>query len=450
MRHPYSRAISGSLFVVLTMSIVLIAGCDTKPEPSPTPTPEPTAVPTATPTEPPKEMVLIMESWRPDDAEQMNRILAKFHEHYPNITVKYDPISPPEYNAVLQAQFEEGTGPDLFYLRSYSTSRTLFEQGYLEPLDDLPGLADNFAPAMRAPWATDDGKPYGVPFIATSHGIYYNIDIFSTLNITVPTTWKDLLDAANTIKNAGIMPFANASGDKWTIAEIVFMNLAPNFIGGIDGRMEYLAGARCFNDAQIVAVFQAISDIAPFLPDNQKLLAYSDSLQLFLQGKAAMWMGGSWDIPFFESEQPDFSWSVFAPPPPAGQPGYITFHLDAGMGLNVASKHKQEARQFLAWMTTAEFGELFANELPGFFPMHTEVPSLKNEHANAFLALNKGRGTDVRFVWERLLDGSPSGYDLVQNGAIAVLNGETSPQQAADALQAGLAQWFEPAQRCAP
>ncbi|MCP4403112.1 MAG: hypothetical protein GY801_38125 [bacterium] len=100
-------------------------------------------------------------------------------------------------------------------------------------------------------------------------------------------------------------------------------------------------------------------------------------------------------------------------------------------------------------MTSSEFGELFADELPGFFPMHKEVPTLKNEHANAFLALNKDRGTDVRFVWEKLLEGSPSGYDLVQNGAIAVLDGEKSPQQTADELQAGLAQWFEPAQKCA-
>jgi hypothetical protein len=34
------------------------------------------------------------------------------------------------------------------------------------------------------------------------------------------------------------------------------------------------------------------------------------------------------------------------------------------------------------------------------------------------------------------------------NGTIAVVKGEQSPQQAADALQAGVAQWFEPAQKC--
>ncbi len=378
----------------------------------------------------------------------MNRILERFHQRYPHIDIKFDPTPADLYDATLRAQLESGTAPDLFYLRSYSVSRQLFEQGYLEPLDDLPGLKERFSAEMRAPWATDDGIPYGVPFIATSHGVYYNKDLFQQLGLEVPSSWEQLLGMARRIKDAGITPFANASGSTWTMGEIVFMNLAPNFIGGREGRMQYLSGERCFNDAGIVAVFQAIADLAPFLPEQQDLLSYEDSLQLFLQGKAAMWLGGSWDIPYFEAQTPTFRWGVFAPPPPAGKPAYITFHLDAGMGLNAKSEHKEEARIFLEWMTTTEFAALLGDELPGFFPMHRDVPPLKNVHANEFLELNEGRGTDVRFAWEKLREGSPSAYTLIRDGAVAVVNGRQTPQEAADALQAGLAQWFEPAQRC--
>jgi ABC-type glycerol-3-phosphate transport system substrate-binding protein len=104
---------------------------------------------------------------------------------------------------------------------------------------------------------------------------------------------------------AAIPPLLTPSGDEWTIAEIVFMNLAPNFIGGREGRLEYLSGERCFNDENAVAAFQAVADIAPYLPAGQEALTYYDSQQLFLMGEAAMWFGGSWDIPFFESENPD-------------------------------------------------------------------------------------------------------------------------------------------------
>ncbi|HQE17697.1 MAG TPA: ABC transporter substrate-binding protein [Aggregatilineales bacterium] len=394
-------------------------------------------------------VTLTMGSWRVDDVEQMNRILAAFTAEHPNITIEFDPTNPPEYNAALRTQLEAGTAPDLFYLRSFSTSRQLFEEGFLVPLDDLPGLRENFSEASLSAWSTEDGTPYGVPMIAVSHGIYYNVDLFDQLDLEVPQTWEELIQVAQTIQNDGYIPFANASGEEWTIAEIVFMNIAPNFIGGREGRLAYLSGERCFNDENVVAAFQAVADIAPYLPDGQEALTYYDSQQLFLLGEAAMWFGGSWDIPFFESEEPDFEWSIFPVPPPEGQEqAYVTFHLDAGMGINAASPHQEEARVFLEWMTTPAFAELLGNELPGFFPIHNEAPPLTNEHAATFMSFNEDRETDVRWAWPVLLDGSPDGYTLMQNGAIAVINGQMTPQEAADALQEGLAQWFEPAQTC--
>ena len=114
---------------------------------------------------------LTMGSWRVDDVAQMEAILAKFNEAYPDITIKFDPTNPPDYNATLRTQLEGGNAPELFYLRSFATSRDLFDEGFLEPLADLPGLQENFTDAARAVWGTDDGVSYGVPFIAVSHGI---------------------------------------------------------------------------------------------------------------------------------------------------------------------------------------------------------------------------------------------------------------------------------------
>ncbi len=394
-------------------------------------------------------VTLTMGSWRVDDVEQMNTILAAFTAEHPNITIQFDPTNPPEYNAALRTQLEAGTAPDLFYLRSFATSRQLFEEGFLVPLDDLEGLQENFSEANLSAWATEDGVPYGVPMIAVSHGVYYNVDLFNEVGVEVPETWEELLTVAQTIQDAGYTPIANASGDEWTIAEIVFMNLAPNFIGGREGRLAYLEGQRCFNDENTVAAFQAVADIAPFLPDGQEALTYYDSQQLFLLGEAAMWFGGSWDIPFFESEAPDFEWSIFPVPAPEGQDQeYVTFHLDAGMGINAASENQEAARTFLEWMTTADFATLLGNELPGFFPIHNQAPPLDNEHAATFIGFNEGRETDVRWAWPVLLDGAPDGYTLMQNGAIAVINGDMTPQEAADALQDGLAEWYEPAQTC--
>jgi raffinose/stachyose/melibiose transport system substrate-binding protein len=395
------------------------------------------------------EVTLVLGSWRVDDANQMETILNAFHESHPNITVVFDPTNPPDYNATLQSQFESGTAPDLMYVRSFATGRGLYDQGFLADLSDLPGMQENFSEGARSAWTTEDGVNYAVPMIAVSHGVYYNVDLFNELGIAIPTTWEELLAAAQTLKDNGYDAFANASGDTWTIAEIVFMNIAPNFIGGREGRLAYLNGERCFNDENAVAAFQAVADLGPYVPEDNTALTYYDSQQIFLMGEAGMWLGGSWDIPVFEAEEPDFEWSVFAVPAREGQEQqYITFHTDAGLGMNAATEHPEEARVFLEWAAGPEFATLLANELPGFFPLQNEAPVIENEHAAAFIALNEGREQDVRWAWEGLLAGTPDGYTLMQDNAIAVLNGEETAQEAADALQEGLAQWFEPAQNC--
>jgi raffinose/stachyose/melibiose transport system substrate-binding protein len=168
--------------------------------------------------------------------------------------------------------------------------RKFYNQGFFEFLEDLPGLKENFATPMREAWATDDNLSYGVPLIATPHGIYYNKDIFAELSLSAPGTWEELLAAARTIKDAGYIFFANGSANDWDIAESVFMNVAPNFIGGREGRMACLTGKRCFNDAQVVAAFQPVKDLVAFFPKHHELFTYYDSQQLFLQGLAAMWM----------------------------------------------------------------------------------------------------------------------------------------------------------------
>lgn len=408
---------------------------------------------------------IVMGSWRTDDIPQMRVILNHFEARHPDIRVIFDPTPAAEYDAVLQAQLEAGSGPDLFYLRSFSVSRALFNKGFIAPLDGLPGLKNQFTPEMLAPWTSTTGTVYGVPFIATAHGIYYNQDLFKQLNLAPPRTWGALMDHARTIRSHGIIPFANASGDPWTVIEIMFCNLVPGFIGGYEGRMAYLNGDRCFNDDAMVNALQALARTAPFLPENHHLIKYQDSLHLFIQGRAAMWMGGSWDIPYFESEGTDFSWDVFVTPPPEGKTPVMTFHLDAGMGMNPKTSSSAAVRTFLSWLTRPETGRLMANTLPGFFPMHRELvmpeseqhksptstnvkPLLDNAHAQRFLDLKKQLNTDIRLPWEALRQGTPDGYTVIREAAMATLNGQWSPKAAADHIQDELSGWFSPAAGC--
>lgn len=389
-------------------------------------------------------VTLSFGSWRTDDVQQINGLIAEFNKEYPDINVEFDPTNPPDYNATLRLQLEQGIGPDIYYARSFVTGEQLFNDGYMLDLSDESWIASAYDEGARSPWTTGDGRQFAMPLLAVSHGIYYNQDVFQELGLSVPETWDELIAVAATIKDAGYIPFANGIADQWDIAEVVWMSIAPGFIGGRDGRLAYENGNRPFNDPDITAVFAAVQDLAPYLPDGFEAIGYNDSQSLFLLGDAAMYFDGSWTIPAFTSAGPAFNWSIFPPPAPAGKQPGISFHADAGIAINADTEYPEEAKTFLRWLTSQQASAYFGDNLPGFFPMVSPAPTLTNSYANVFLQNNSGRLLDVRFTWPKLMAGTPSAYTLVLDGSNAVLKGDISAQDASDALAEGLGGWYRP------
>lgn len=389
---------------------------------------------------------LTMGSWRTDDVANWNTILAAFNQKYPAITIKFDPTNPPDYNATLRQQFEAGIAPDLAFARTYDTGISMFKSGYFADVSDLPGLKNQYDSNARAPWADETGKSFAVPLAAVSHGVYYNVDMFKKYNIAIPTTWEEFLAVCKKLKDAGVTPLANSLKDQWDINEVFLMSIAPNFIGGPEGRKAYENGTRRFNDSQMVALFQAMKDVAQYCPKGFEALTYNDSSSIFATQQAAMYFDGSWSITNYKDVP--FTWSVFAPPPPRGMKPYVTFHIDAGLAMNAKTKFPKEARTFLQWVYSDAAADTIANGLPtGFFPMAKNASKINEVHANAFLQLNAGRGTDVRLTWPKLMtapSGDITGYNLFGQATISVMTGKMTPKEAADSVQTGLAVYYPP------
>ena len=371
---------------------------------------------------------LTMGSWRTDDVAQMNNLLAAYKEVAPNVNITFQPINPPDYNASLRLQLEGGTGPDLMYARSYATGAELFESGYFADCSDIPGLMENFSDDARAPW-TSNGKPFAAPFAAVSHAVYYNIDIFKANNLEIPTTFDELLTVCQTLKDAGITPFANGLADEWDIFECFFLGMLPNYIGGAAERMKYEAGEVPMNSPEFIDLYTDVAALAPYLPDGFEAVTYNDSQVLFGSGMAAMFMDGSWSAGIYDDAP--FEWSLFAMPAREADKTAVAFHMDMAIGMNAASKHPEEAKAFLAWLSSEEGATVASKNLPsGFFPVISFPITLDNPHANAFLQLNEGRVTDVRFVWPVLMDL----YAPMNQQVMSLLKGDVTPQEVADAI----------------
>jgi raffinose/stachyose/melibiose transport system substrate-binding protein len=375
---------------------------------------------------------------------KVNNIIAAFNKTNPNIKIKFDPTNPPDYNATLRLQLESGNGPDLFYARSYATGEELYKAGFELDLSTLPAIKSNFTAGATSAWTTSDGKVFAMPLGAVSHGIYYNKDIFAKYSIAIPKTWEDLIAAADKLKKAGVTPFGNGIADNWDINEVVLMSAMPSTIGGADGRIAYETGKRPFNDANMVAAFAQMKDLAPYLPKGFEALTYNDMEALFALGKVAMVFDGSWTVPQFMDQAKGINWSIFSTPPLKGKAAVVEFHPDSAIAINPKSKNVEAAKTFLTWLSGAEGAKAIGDNLIGVFPMSKNAVKLTNEYANTFLSFNTGSGQDARFVWPKLMVGKPSGYDLLLNNTNDVLKGTVTPKQAADNVAAGLAQWYKP------
>jgi raffinose/stachyose/melibiose transport system substrate-binding protein len=379
-------------------------------------------------------VTLVMGAWRADDAVQMNNLLAEYKKLKPHVSIQFRPTNPPDYNTTLRLQLDTGTGPDLMYARSYAPGQELFTEGYFADCSAIPGVKRNFSAANLAPWQMPDGKIFAVPFAAVSHAVYYNKTIFKKEGLNIPQTWEDFLALCGTLASKGYTPLANGVADEWDALEVFYLGMLPNFVGGGAARADYESGAKKLNDAAFIASFQAMADVAKYLPKGFESVTYNDSQALFNTQQAVMFMDGSWTAGVYAGVP--FEWGLFAMPAPKGRATIITFHPDMAITYNKATKYPRECQEFLTWLASPEGTAVASKLLPiGFFPMINAPIKLDDPHANEFLALNKGRETDARFVWPKFLDL----YAPMNQAVVKVLKGEQTPQQAANDMEAAAA-----------
>jgi raffinose/stachyose/melibiose transport system substrate-binding protein len=381
---------------------------------------------------------LKIESWRNDDADIWNsKIIPAFNKHYPDIKVEFSATQPADYDAALNAKLDGGTAGDLITCRPFDRSLQLFQKHELDGLSDLKGL-DNFPDVAKAAWSTDDGKTtFCVPMASVIHGFMYNEDAFKKVGVTPPKTMAEFQAVLDKLKKDGTYtPIVMGTADQWEAATMGFQNIGPNYWKGETGRLALIAGKEKFTDPQYIAVFKELASWAPYMGNGFQAQKYPDSQNLFSLGKGAIYPAGSWDISTFKS-QAQFPIGAFPPPLPAGDTTcYISDHTDIGMGVNSASKNKEDARKFLEWLTTPEFAELYANALPGFFPLNKTPVTIKDPLAAEMVGWRKECKSTIRNSYQILNRGTPNLENELWNISAQVINGTLTPDAAAKQAQA--------------
>jgi raffinose/stachyose/melibiose transport system substrate-binding protein len=390
---------------------------------------------------------LTIESWRNDDAAiWKEKLIPAFNAKYPDIQVEFTPTAPKEYNAALNARLEGGTAGDIITCRPFDASLELFNKGHLAALNDLPSMA-NFSDVAKSAWTTDDGKStFCVPMASVIHGFIYNKDIFKEVGVEPPKTEEEFLAVLEKIKaNGAYTPLVMGTNDQWEAATMGFQNIGPNYWKGEEGRKGLIDGTAKLTDKPYVDTFAALAKWSPYMGDGYKAQTYPDSQNLFGLGKGAIYAAGSWDISTFRGQKVNMG--AFKAPPPAGSDCYISDHTDIGIGLNAKSGNAEEAKKFLDWVGSEEFANIFANALPGFFPLSNAKVTLSDDVAQEFVNWRGQCKSTIRNSYQILSRGTPNLENEMWNVSAQVLNGSMTPDAAAAQLQDGLKKWYAPQQK---
>lgn len=392
---------------------------------------------------------LVIESWRNDDLTiWQDLIIPAFNAQYPDIEVVFAPSPPADYNGILNSRLEAGTAGDLITCRPFDASLTLFQAGYLASLNDLPGM-ENFSDVAKSAWITDDGSDvFCVPMASVIHGFFYNADAFAALGLEEPTTEAEFYAVLDAIAADGTYaPLVMGTADQWESATMGYQNIGPNYWMGEEGRLGLIAGTEKLNEGGSLAALEALARWQPYLISGYQALSYPDAQSAFTLGLGAIYPTGSWEISGFEANS-DFELGIFPPPVPEGSDTcYISDHTDIAIGMNAALEgdRRAAAETFLSWVASAEFAGLYANALPGFFPLADVEVTLEDPLANEFLSWRGECESTIRNSYQILSRGTPNLENELWRVSAQILNGELTPQAGADELQAGLDSWYMPA-----
>jgi raffinose/stachyose/melibiose transport system substrate-binding protein len=203
----------------------------------------------------------------------------------------------------LPAEMAAGNPPKVFDLfggnadaLKYAKAGRLLD---LTPIIDELGLKDKFLNVFGQ--FTLDGKIYGLPIGGNMEGVFYNTELFQQNDLNAPTTWDDLVKAADTLKAKGITPMAMGSQAGWVplmlLNTLIGRQMSEGFPNGLTD------GTTKWNQPEAVAGFAVYKDWVDkgYFTKGELGKTYDDMLNDFAAGKAGMMFDGSWRSSAFKA-----------------------------------------------------------------------------------------------------------------------------------------------------
>ncbi len=230
----------------------------------------------------------------------LSTITDQYAKKHPGTTFKTNFIAQGNLNQQVQLLAGQGALPVLYNSPPPDLMAQLTKNGEVLDLESTfqhLGVSQQVVPAAVAiVKKIFNGQFIALPFELNIEGFWYNKKIFAQNGLQPPDTWDQLVQIAASLQQKGIQPLSASGQQGWPITRLIsgylFRKLGPGAMDSVK------SGQAKLTDPSYVEAAQVVANLGKqgYFGRGVATLDYQSAVNLFLQGKAAMFYMGSWEL----------------------------------------------------------------------------------------------------------------------------------------------------------
>lgn len=225
-------------------------------------------------------------------------LISAFEKANPGTSITLEQRSTDDHKNALRQFAGTYLVPDVYwYWEGSGLGGELVDVGMSRDLSDdyqELGWKDRFTEAALA-GITQYGGYQGVPWTFQGQGLYYSKSLFAKAGIDrAPTTYDELIAAADALVDAGITPIEFGGTVNWHVMRLLDCLLETTCGAELNDDLTTGDGDWGSEDAVTEAFTELRTWGKKYLNDGFMGINNDDSSQLFFTGKAAMALEGTW------------------------------------------------------------------------------------------------------------------------------------------------------------
>lgn len=290
-------------------------------------------------------------------------LIDAYREANPHVTIEYVDLGSTDYMTMLSTQLSGGADLDILTIKDIPGYANLVKQNHLEPLKNF--IQEQSIDASKYGGTVEQilvgDELYALPFRSDFWLIYYNKDLFDKAGVTYPTNDMTLEQydelARKMTSGSGAEKVYGAHYHTWRSAVQLF--------GILDGKQTILDGKYEFLKPTYERILKQQEDgiVMDYATLKTSSTHYSG---VFYNSSVAMMNMGSWFIAtqiekVKSGESQATNWGIVKYPHPEGVEPGTTLGTITSLAVNQKSKNKEQALDFLKFVTGEEGAAVIAS-----------------------------------------------------------------------------------------